>query len=158
MRETFTPRTLLRQIFSREFLLLSVIAPLLKHGCQQRRHAKNLRRLCESYDVVDDRLSIVTAQTGELEWLMVNQNQHAIVGSEEGLKARFRILRSRFQFGLFYCFCGVYFRLATANLSCKSVDNWKTIRERRKGILLGRGGILRLPRKAGGDYYFRGRR
>src|SRR5213594_2310894 len=64
-------------------------ALLLKHGCQQRRHAKNLRRLCESYDVVDNRLGIVTAQTGELEWLMVNQNQHAIVGSEEGLKARF---------------------------------------------------------------------
>ena len=42
----------------------------------------------------DDGLRIVAAQAGELERLVVDQNQRAVVGREQGLEAGFGIAAS----------------------------------------------------------------
>src|SRR6266478_1838491 len=60
-----------------------------EHRRKQRRHAEDLRRFGEAYNVVDDRLCVMTAKAGELECLMVNQEQRAVVGREQGLEAVF---------------------------------------------------------------------
>jgi len=60
-----------------------------EHRRKERRHAEDLRRFGEAYHVVDDRLCVMTAQAGELECLMVNQEQHAVIGREQGFEAVF---------------------------------------------------------------------
>ena len=43
--------------------------------------------LCETDDVVDDRLRIMTVDTRKLEWLMVNQDESAVLGRQQRLES-----------------------------------------------------------------------
>ena len=72
-------------------LLEQIAAAVLDYGRQKRRYAEDLRGFGKTHDVVDHALRIVAAQTGELERLVIDQDQDAVVGRQQCIEPRFRI-------------------------------------------------------------------
>ena len=62
-------------------------ATVLQHGGQDGRHTENLGDLGERDDVVHDHRRLVAVQVGELERLVIDQDQDGIRRVEEGAKA-----------------------------------------------------------------------
>ena len=62
-------------------------AAVLQHRGQDRRHVENLRCLRQRDDVVHDHRRLVAVQVGELEGLVVDQDQDQLLGGEEGVEA-----------------------------------------------------------------------
>ena len=69
--------------------LQNVASALLDDAAQERRDPEDLGALRQPHHVVDDRLGVMAAQAGELERLMVDQYENAVVGCEQGAKAAF---------------------------------------------------------------------
>ena len=54
---------------------------------RMRRHVEDLRRLGQPDDVVHDHRRLMAVQVGELERLVVDQDQHGLLRGEQGVEA-----------------------------------------------------------------------
>ena len=63
----------------------------LEDGGQERGHAEDFCGFGQANHIVNDRLGIVTAQAGELKWLMIDKDHHAVVRREQSAKSDFGV-------------------------------------------------------------------
>ena len=70
-------------------LLEDVAATRRADRRQNRRDVEHLRHLGERRDVVDDHRGVVTVDVGELRWLVIDEENHAVLRRQKRVETNF---------------------------------------------------------------------